>query len=109
VSIENGKLFEHCFWISWDQLMPKDRWKELEEWCNESCNGQWMVINPSDGGTSSWGGDNYVIINSYSRAAHSSPIPDANYSAACIKKTANKILMFETLEDATAFKLRWVE
>jgi len=108
MSIENGKLFEHCFWINWDQLMPKDKWKEIEEWFNDSCAGQWMIIDTSGGESHSWNGG-HVIINSYSRAAHSSPIPDENYPAAHIKKTAAKILMFETLEDATAFKLRWVE
>lgn len=108
MSIENGKAFEYSFWISWDQKTPKDDWEKMEEWCNESCAGQWMVITASDAGSRSWGND-YIMINSYSRAAHSSPIPDENYPASRIKKNAAKILMFETLEDATAFKLRWVE
>jgi len=88
--------------------MPKDKWKEIEEWCNESCSGQWMIIITSGSGARSWD-DSYLIINSYSRSAHSSPIPNENYSAAHIKKNAHRILMFEILEDATAFKLRWFE
>lgn len=107
MSIENGKLFDHCFWINWDQLTPKDGWKDIEDWCNESCSGQWMDI-----GGAMWGveqTDGFIIINAYSRSAHSSPIPNENYPAAHIKKNAAKILMFEKQEDAVAFKLRWME
>ena len=108
MSIENGKLFEHCFWISWDQLMPKDKWEEIEEWCNESCAGQWMIIGTPGTSGDGWR-DSYLNIDVYSRSAHSSPIPNENYPAARIKRNAAKILMFEISEDATAFKLRWVE
>lgn len=105
--IENGKLFDYCFWINWDQSMSIDNWEKIKEWCNESCAGQWMII----AGSAIGGGYDrgYVIINSYSRASHTAPIPNEKYSAAYIRKTAANILMFEKQEDAIAFKLRWVE
>ncbi len=108
MSIENGKLFEHCFWINFDQILKKDEWEEIEDWCAEVCSGQWMIIKSSASGLPGWD-DQYIRVNIYSRAVHTPPSPYGNYSAANIKKDAHKLIIFENQEDAAAFKLKWME
>lgn len=108
MSIENGKLFEHCFWVNWDQVHNKDSWKSIEEWCIEVCSGQWMIIKSPGTGPHGWD-DGYIVANIYSRAVHTPPTPYENYSAATISKNAHRLIIFENQEDATAFKLRWME
>ncbi len=109
MSIENGKLFEHCFWINWDKVHKKDSWREIENWCDEICSGQWIVIKSPNTNTH-YGGDNdHVMTNIYSRAVHTPPSPYGNYSAAEIRKNAHILILFENQEDAIAFKLKWSE
>lgn len=104
MSIENGKLFEHCFWVNQDQV----DWEDMEDWCAEVCSGQWMIIKSSRSDT--LGHDNgYIKTNIYSRAVHTPPSPYENYPAVTISKDAHKLIIFENQEDATAFKLRWME
>lgn len=105
MSIDNGKLFEHCFWVNWDQVHKNNSWKDMENWCVEVCSGQWMIIKSGD---RSWD-DGYITTTIYSRAVHSPPSPYENYSAAKISKNAHRLIMFENQEDAAAFKLKWME
>lgn len=108
MSIENGKLFEHCFWINWDESHPKAKWNEIEEWCAEICSGQWMIITTSSASTR-YGDEGSVVTNIYSRAIHSPPTPYVNYPAAQINKQAKRLIIFENQQDAIAFKLKWSE
>lgn len=108
MSIENGKLFGYCFWINWNQDHKKDSWREMEDWCAEVCSGQWVIIKSSDSSSRGWD-DGYITTNIYSRAVHAPPAPYANYPAARVSKNAHRLIIFEKQEDATAFKLKWME
>lgn len=108
MNIENGKLFEHCFWINWDGSNSKNKWNEIEKWCAEICSGQWMIIITSNA-NARYSDEGYIVTNIYSRAVHSPPAPYVNYPAAKIDKQAKRLIMFENQEDAIAFKLKWSE
>lgn len=109
MSIENGKLFEHCFWINWDQIHKKENWEEIEDWCAEVCSGQWTVIKNTPASSANGWNEGHLLTSIYSRAVHTPPSPYKNYSAAEIKKNAHRLIIFENQEDAAAFKLKWME
>ena len=75
--------------------------EKAQDWCNENCDGRWMIFGSTS--TSFSGGG--VDVTYCSKAEHESPIENEPYPQSMIKVTGHRIISFEEETDAMAFKL----
>ena len=89
--------------IGSDRGRDGGKFQELQNWCNENCNGRWMVFS----GTSFQGAGIEILY--CSKAEHISPLDNEIYPQSTINIHGNKVISFEEDTDAMAFKLYFEE
>lgn len=104
--VEQGVFFKYAFFIEFDEndssSIRNKSFNKVVQWCDENINEQWMVVDNSSSFSRSQTGITY-----YSKAVHKSPLADRNYPPAEIRMSAERIFIFDSEEDAAAFKIMW--
>lgn len=102
MKIETFLIFQYPFLLT--ESNRNVQIENMQTWCNENCNGRWMVLD-----SNSFRGGGTFTISYCSIAMHESPLKDETYPRSEIKKSANTIISFEEESDALAFKLYFTE
>ncbi len=110
MEIKQIPIFSHAFLL--DGLgggggrssRVEGKFVQVQRWCSENCNGQWMVFDGS-----SFQSSGRVSAIYCSKAQHESPMIDEIYPHAEIPMNGDKIISFEEETDAMAFKLFFYE
>lgn len=99
MSIKQGILFSHAFWL---QHLEDGETEEILTWCNEKCQGQWVVL-------SGFGYRNEgVSISFRCKAQKVGPFEGEKYPSSRVELRLDRAISFELEKDAAMFKLTWM-